>query len=283
MVFPLSGFTAFPNPYMVPFMGMQSWVIGIMFGMAYQGGKRLISKMDNKEFNALDLNKFGFDQMHKILKQVPQMEAMFAEMRPMVQIMASEFRNLIESIPDLAGTIIGLQGQQPPPVAGAGAQIPLTAGAGFVGGGAKIAIKNLENQLARQKIDFQKQWQEFLRKQAKEVIITGTTPSRIKPKSFQVPVKRISPTLKTAFRKVAINRKPIIKLSARNIKRRAPKSILILERKLLAQIKALKILPTRRGFRGSASGLRTAINSINRQISILHNKYTGFPRRPFGT
>ncbi len=79
-------------------MGMQSWVIGIMFGMAYQGGKRLISKMPNEEFNALDLNKFGFDQMHSILKQVPQMEAMFAEMRPMVEIMMKELTPLLATL-----------------------------------------------------------------------------------------------------------------------------------------------------------------------------------------
>ncbi len=98
MGFPLSGFTAFPNPYMIPFMGMQSWVIGIMFGMAYQGGKRLISKMPNEEFNALDLNKFGFDQMHKILSRVPEMETMFAEMRPMVEIMIKELEPLLKTL-----------------------------------------------------------------------------------------------------------------------------------------------------------------------------------------
>ncbi len=109
MVFPLSGFTAFPNPYMIPFMGMQSWVIGIMFGMAYQGGKRMISKMTNEEFNVLDLNKFGFDQMHDILSKVPQMQEMFAEMRPMVEIMMEELTPLLktmaESVPEVVSSM----------------------------------------------------------------------------------------------------------------------------------------------------------------------------------
>ncbi len=97
----LSGFTAIPNPYMIPFMGYQSWVIGSMFGMAYQGYKRKMSAMTNEEFNKLDLTTFGMQEMRKMTQATPQMETMFAEMRPMLDIMAKELNQLIASLPDL--------------------------------------------------------------------------------------------------------------------------------------------------------------------------------------
>ncbi len=115
MVLPLSGFTAIPNPYMVPFMGLQSYVIGIMFGMGFQGGKRKISAMTNEQFNALDIHRFAFDEMHAILKNIPSVEQMFAEMRPMVEIMAKELGNLIRSLPDLIQTVV----TEPAPQGGA--------------------------------------------------------------------------------------------------------------------------------------------------------------------
>ncbi len=106
MGLPLSGFTAIPNPYMIPFMGYQSWVIGSMFGMAYQGYKRKISAMSNEEFNKIDITQFGFDEMRKMTAMTPQMEQMFAEMRPMLTIMAKELGELFRSIPDYISNVV---------------------------------------------------------------------------------------------------------------------------------------------------------------------------------
>jgi len=106
MGLPLSGFTAIPNPYMIPFMGYQSWVIGSMFGMAYQGYKRKMSAMSNEEFNKLDITQFGFDEMRKMTAMTPQMEQMFAEMRPMLTIMAKELGELFKSIPDYISNVV---------------------------------------------------------------------------------------------------------------------------------------------------------------------------------
>ncbi len=87
-------------------MGYQSWVIGSMFGMAYQGYKRKISAMSNEDFNKLDLTQFGFDEMRKMTAMTPQMEQMFAEMRPMLDILAKELGQLLASLPDLVGNVI---------------------------------------------------------------------------------------------------------------------------------------------------------------------------------
>jgi len=97
MVLPLSGFTAFPNPYMIPFMGFQSWVIGQMFGMAYQAGKRKVSAFTNEDFNKLNVADLGLDAMHNILRTwQPQMREMFAEMRPMIAMMIDEIGPLLK-------------------------------------------------------------------------------------------------------------------------------------------------------------------------------------------
>ncbi len=53
MVLPVSGFLPVPLPMMIPFMGAQSLVIGKMFGVGFQYGKRKISAMSNEEFNKL--------------------------------------------------------------------------------------------------------------------------------------------------------------------------------------------------------------------------------------
>ncbi len=138
---------------MVPFMGLQSWVIGQMFGMGFQAGKRQISAMTNLEFNGLDKSKYAFDEMHKVLKDTPKMEQMFAEMRPLVDIMAQEFRKLLESIPQTVGDFIS------PPTSTGGSFGSTITGVRYAGGqregeglavtraDADLHIKELERRL----------------------------------------------------------------------------------------------------------------------------------------
>ncbi len=106
MPLPISGFTAIPNPYMIPFMGTQTAVIGMMFGITYQGYKRKISAMSNEDFNKLDVIEYAMSEMRKLTQATPQMEQMFAEMRPMVQIMAKELGNLLKELPDIVSSTV---------------------------------------------------------------------------------------------------------------------------------------------------------------------------------
>ncbi len=87
-------------------MGYQSWVIGAMFGMAYQGYKRKMSAMSNAEFNKLNLTDFGLNEMRDMVHRTPKMEAMFAEMRPMLEIMAEELGRLFDKIPDYITAVV---------------------------------------------------------------------------------------------------------------------------------------------------------------------------------
>ncbi len=113
--------------------------------MGYQGYKRKISSMSNEEFNKLNMSQFGMDEMRKLTANTPTMEAMFAEMRPMVDIMAKELGNLLRSIPDLVGQIInepavtpapgGPQGALKPGIPGFITPIVIPNPEQFIGGG----------------------------------------------------------------------------------------------------------------------------------------------------
>ncbi len=50
---PISGFTAIPNPQMLAFMPIQSYLMMYFAGSGWQYGKRKISAMSNEEFNKL--------------------------------------------------------------------------------------------------------------------------------------------------------------------------------------------------------------------------------------
>jgi len=52
-------FAPFPLALMVPFMAGQSLAMGEAFGKGFQYGKRKISSMDNKEFNALNFQQLS--------------------------------------------------------------------------------------------------------------------------------------------------------------------------------------------------------------------------------
>ena len=49
----VEGFMPLPNSAVIPFMELQSAVMARAFGMNFQFGKRLISSLNNTEFNAL--------------------------------------------------------------------------------------------------------------------------------------------------------------------------------------------------------------------------------------
>ncbi len=57
MVLPISGFMPVPLAMMIPFMFMQSVMMGYGFGTGFQYSKRKISAMNNEEFNATSIPK----------------------------------------------------------------------------------------------------------------------------------------------------------------------------------------------------------------------------------
>ncbi len=97
---PISGFTAVPNPYMVPLLFLQSLLIGAGFGIGYQGERRKLSAMSNKEFNEVDLGLYAFDQFKGILAR-NDFGKMLDLMHPLTEKLAKSFGELIKNLPDI--------------------------------------------------------------------------------------------------------------------------------------------------------------------------------------
>ncbi len=96
---PISGFTAVPNPYMVPLLYYQSLLIGAGFGIGYQGMRRKLSAMPNKEFNEIDLGTFAFDQFKEITAK-SHFDKALNMMHPIMDKLAAAFGQMINKLPD---------------------------------------------------------------------------------------------------------------------------------------------------------------------------------------
>jgi len=68
---PIGGFMPIPLAMMIPFMAVQSIVMGDSFGKAYQFGKRRISAMSNEEFNKLSMSDLISDMQVEFKKAIP--------------------------------------------------------------------------------------------------------------------------------------------------------------------------------------------------------------------
>lgn len=108
---PISGFTAVPNPYMIPLLFLQSLLIGAGFGIGYQGERRKLSAMSNEKFNELDLGLHAFDQFKEILAR-NDFGKMLDLMHPLTKQLAESFGELINNLPDIfSGFAEGVQGK----------------------------------------------------------------------------------------------------------------------------------------------------------------------------
>ncbi len=96
---PISGFTAVPNPYMVPLLYYQSLLIGAGFGIGYQGMKRKISALSNEDFNKLDLGTFAFQQFAEITAK-SHFDKALNMMHPIMDKLAAAFGQMINKLPE---------------------------------------------------------------------------------------------------------------------------------------------------------------------------------------
>ncbi len=117
---PISGFTAVPNPYMIPLLFLQSLLIGAGFGIGYQGERRKLSAMSNEKFNEVDLGLYAFDQFKEILAR-NDFGKMLDLMHPLTEKLATSFGELINNLPDIfSGFAAGATGQTQKPSGVAG-------------------------------------------------------------------------------------------------------------------------------------------------------------------
>ncbi len=112
---PISGFTAIPNPQMLAFMPIQSYLMMYFAGSGWQYGKRKISAMSNQEFNNLTpevLLKQHSDELKAIL---PTLDKTLNDVTPLIATLIEQYgdfvREAIKALPDAIGNIFQQSGQ----------------------------------------------------------------------------------------------------------------------------------------------------------------------------
>ncbi len=93
----LSGFLPIPLAMMIPFMGMQSLVIGKQFGEGFQYGKRKISAMTNEEFNKLTPAMIAKESAKELREMIPSMQDSLMDMRAFQSFIVKELMVLGET------------------------------------------------------------------------------------------------------------------------------------------------------------------------------------------
>lgn len=99
MSLPISGFTAIPNPTMLPFMALQSYFMMLLAGEAWQLGKRKISAMSNEDFNDMDIQEHLESLITRMEKSIPSIEKSIASFTPLAQTLTAE---MIKTLPEIA-------------------------------------------------------------------------------------------------------------------------------------------------------------------------------------
>lgn len=141
---PISGFTAIPNPQMLAFMPIQSYLMMYFAGSGWQYGKRKISAMSNEQFNAMTPE--GLLQQHSIeLKNMlPTLDKTLNDVSPLIATLIEQYgdfiREAIKAIPQAVTNIF----QPATTIGGGGTQ---TQGLAF----AKIQLQQYIDQLEQEK------------------------------------------------------------------------------------------------------------------------------------
>ncbi len=106
MVLPIGGFLPIPLALMIPFMFMQSVMMGYGFGTGFQYSKRKISAMSNEEFNATSIKNETqkmFAAYHDI---IPSLEESIRDSKDLQKTVLTEMINIPANlIKDLFGIL----------------------------------------------------------------------------------------------------------------------------------------------------------------------------------
>ncbi len=106
MVLPIGGFLPIPLALMIPFMFMQSVMMGYGFGTGFQYSKRKISAMSNEEFNATSI-KNETQKMFKAYHEIiPSLEDSIRDSKELQKTVLTEMINIPANlIKDLFGIL----------------------------------------------------------------------------------------------------------------------------------------------------------------------------------
>ncbi len=124
---PISGFTAIPNPQMLAFMPIQSYLMMYFAGSGWQYGKRKISAMSNEEFNKLTPERLLEQHSDELKRVMPTLKKTLDDVTPLIAILVEQYgdfiKEAIKAVPQALQNIIGGGGEF--------SNIPTTSGTGL--------------------------------------------------------------------------------------------------------------------------------------------------------
>ncbi len=94
---PISGFTAIPNPQMLAFMPIQSYLMMYFAGSGWQYGKRKISAMSNEQFNKLTPEELLKQHSIELKNMLPTLERSLNDVTPLVRILIEQYGDFIKA------------------------------------------------------------------------------------------------------------------------------------------------------------------------------------------
>ncbi len=108
---PISGFTAIPNPQMLAFMPIQSYLMMYFAGAGWQIGKRKVSAIPNDKFNPMTSTDLLKTFTADLRESIPELEKSLQDITPLIEILIKQYGEFItEAIrvaPQVAQTIGG--------------------------------------------------------------------------------------------------------------------------------------------------------------------------------
>ncbi len=106
MVLPIGGFLPIPLALMIPFMFMQSVMMGYGFGTGFQYSKRKISAMSNEEFNATSIEKEAQKMFKAYQLIIPDLQESIVASKELQKTVLTEMINIPANlIKDLFGIL----------------------------------------------------------------------------------------------------------------------------------------------------------------------------------
>ncbi len=92
---PISGFTAIPNPQMLAFMPIQSYLMMYFAGAGWQIGKRKISAIPNDQFNKMSANDLLQGFTADLRGSIPTLERSLQDITPLISVLIEQYGDFV--------------------------------------------------------------------------------------------------------------------------------------------------------------------------------------------
>ncbi len=114
---PISGFTAIPNPQMLAFMPIQSYLMMYFAGAGWQIGKRKISAIPNPKFNKMSVNELLKGFTADLKESIPTLESSLQDITPLIGVLVEQYGDFVrEALRAMPGMLENIFGPQTPEI-----------------------------------------------------------------------------------------------------------------------------------------------------------------------